>query len=112
MTPAGNVSEALAANVFAVVDGVVVTPPLSRRGAGRRDALEDPALAAEDGVECAERSLSVRRPRRRAGEAFVSATSEPVVPLVRLDGSPIGDGTPGPVTRRLQELFDRRARGG
>jgi len=33
-------------------------------------------------------------------------------PLVRLDGSPIGDGRPGPMTRRLQELFDRRARGG
>ena len=34
------------------------------------------------------------------------------MPLVRLDGAPIGDGTPGPVTGRLQEIFDRRARGG
>ena len=42
----------------------------------------------------------------------MSATSEPVVPLVRLDDAPIGDGMPGPVSRRLQDLFDRRARGG
>jgi branched-subunit amino acid aminotransferase/4-amino-4-deoxychorismate lyase len=111
VTPAGKVSEALAANVFAVIDGVVVTPPLSDgalAGVTRSKILR---FAADEGVECAERSLTVAG-LAAAPEAFVSATSEPVVPLVLLDGSPIGDGTPGPVTARLQELFDRRARGG
>ena len=111
VTPAGNVSEALAANVFAIVGGVVVTPPLSDgalAGVTRSKILR---FARDEGVECAERSLSVAD-LAGADEAFVSATSEPVVPLVRLDGAPIGDGTPGPVTGRLQEIFDRRARGG
>ena len=111
VTPAGTVSEALAANVFAVVDGVVVTPPLSDgalAGVTRSKILR---FAADDGVACAERSLAVAD-LAAAPEAFVSATSEPVVPLVRLDGRAIGDGTRGPVTRRLQEVFDRRARGG
>jgi branched-chain amino acid aminotransferase len=111
VTPAGNVSEALAANVFAVVSGVVVTPPLSDgalAGVTRSKILR---FAAEAGIECVERSVSPAD-LAWAGEAFVSATSEPVVPLVQLDGRPVGDGSPGPVTRQLQELFDRRARGG
>lgn len=111
VTPSGNVSEALAANVFAVVDGVVVTPPLSDgalAGVTRSKILR---FATDEAVECAERSLSVGD-LAGADEAFVSATSEPVVPLVLLDGAPIGDGAPGPVTARLQEIFDRRARGG
>jgi branched-subunit amino acid aminotransferase/4-amino-4-deoxychorismate lyase len=111
VTPAGNVSEALAANVFAIVGGVVVTPPLSDgalAGVTRSKILR---FAREEDVECAERSLSVAD-LAGADEAFVSATSEPVVPLVRLDGAPIGAGTPGPLTGRLQEIFDRRARGG
>ena len=111
VTPAGNVSEALAANVFAIVGGVVVTPPLSDgalAGVTRSKILR---FAREEDVECAERSLSVAD-LAGADEAFVSATSEPVVPLVLLDGAPIGAGTPGPLTGRLQEIFDRRARGG
>ena len=111
VTPAGNVSEALAANVFAVLDGVVVTPPLSDgalAGVTRSKILR---FAADEGVACAERSLTVAD-LAAAAEAFVSATSEPVVPLVLLDGAPIGDGTPGPLTARLPELFARRARGG
>jgi branched-chain amino acid aminotransferase len=111
LTPAGNVSEALAANVFCVLDGMVVTPPLSDgalAGVTRSKILR---YAGEDGIRCAERSFGPDV-LAAALEAFVSATSEPVVPLVRLDGSPIGDGRPGPMTRRLQALFDRRARGG
>jgi len=109
LTPEGDVSEALAANVFAVVGGVLVTPPLSDgalAGVTRGELLR---WAADDGLAVAERSLPVAE-LAAAPEAFVSATSEPVVPLVALDGAPIGDGTPGPVTRRLQELYDRRAR--
>jgi branched-chain amino acid aminotransferase len=109
LTPEGCVSEALAANVFAVVDGELRTPPLSDGALGGVTRGELLAWAAEDGIAVGEASLS-RDALARAPEAFVSATSEPVVPLVRLDGAPIGDGRRGPLTRRLQELFDRRAR--
>src|SRR5215510_6300610 len=85
LTPAGNVSEALAANVFCVLGDVVVTPPLgdgALAGVTRSKILQ---FAAEDGIACAERSFSADA-LAAAAEAFVSATSEPVVPLVRLDG--------------------------
>jgi len=111
LTPDGNVSEALAANVFCMLGDAVVTPPLSDgalAGVTRSKILR---YAADDGIRCEERSFGAAQ-LAAAAEAFVSATSEPVVPLVRLDGSPIGHATPGPMTRRLQALFDRRARGG
>jgi D-alanine transaminase len=39
-------------------------------------------------------------------EAFLTSTSRHVLPLVRIDGQPIGDGRPGPVTRRLHAAFE------
>ena len=106
---ADTVSEALAANVFAVVDGVLCTPPLADgplAGVTRDKVL---AYAAGAGMTVGEASITVEQ-LTSASEAFVSATSEPVVPLVRLDGAPIGDGVPGPVTRRLQRVYDDEAR--
>jgi D-alanine transaminase len=44
----------------------------------------------------------------RATEAFIAGTTTEVMPLVRIDSRPLGDGTPGPVTRRLQQLFRGR----
>jgi D-alanine transaminase len=44
----------------------------------------------------------------RATEAFIAGTTTEVMPLVRIDGAPVGAGTPGPVTRRLQQLFRGR----
>jgi branched-subunit amino acid aminotransferase/4-amino-4-deoxychorismate lyase len=109
VTPAGNVSEALAANVFVVVDGVLSTPPLADgplAGVTRDKVL---AYAAAESIAVAEASIDVAA-LAGASEAFVSATSEPVVPLVALDGTPIGDGRPGPITVRVQEIYDRYAR--
>jgi branched-chain amino acid aminotransferase len=103
------VVEALAANVFAVVRGVLVTPPLADGPLGGVTREHLLAWAAEDGLVVEERSLP-RAVLAGADEALVSATSEPVVPLVALDGEALGDGRPGSVTRRLQELFEARAR--
>lgn len=44
----------------------------------------------------------------RATEAFMAGTTTEVMPLVRIDGVAMGGGTPGPVTRRLQQLFRGR----
>lgn len=108
LTPEGNVAEVLTANVFAVLEGALVTPPLTAgilSGVTRTHLL---AWAREDGVEVAERDLALDE-LRSADEAFVSATSEPVVPIVTLDGRPIGRAG-GPFVRRLQRLFEERAR--
>lgn len=44
----------------------------------------------------------------RVTESFLAGTTTEVMPLVRIDGVPVGDGKPGAVTRRLQELFRGR----
>ncbi|HET9069277.1 MAG TPA: D-amino acid aminotransferase, partial [Amaricoccus sp.] len=47
-----------------------------------------------------------------AAEAFVTAASAFVTPVIEIDAHPIGDGVPGPVTRRLREIYlaESRAR--
>ncbi|MDT8344666.1 MAG: D-amino acid aminotransferase, partial [Thermohalobaculum sp.] len=45
-----------------------------------------------------------------AAEAFATAASSFVMPVVEIDGVRLGDGTPGPVARRLRELYIERAR--
>lgn len=44
-----------------------------------------------------------------AAEAFVTASSQIVMPVVRIDGRPVGDGAPGPIASRLREEFHRFA---
>jgi branched-chain amino acid aminotransferase len=46
-----------------------------------------------------------------ADEAFFTGTAAEITPIVEVDGRPIGDGKPGPVTRQLQEIFFRVIRG-
>jgi branched-subunit amino acid aminotransferase/4-amino-4-deoxychorismate lyase len=41
----------------------------------------------------------------RVSELFLTGTTSEVLPVVRVDGRPIADGRPGPVTRRLQEAY-------
>lgn len=109
LTPAGNVAEALTANVFAILDGALVTPPLTAgilAGVTRTHLL---AWAREDGLDVVERDFTLPD-LLGAEEAFVSATSEPVVPIATLDGDALGRPG-GPTSRRLQRLFEERARG-
>jgi len=89
---------------FAVIDGSVVTAPLSNQilpGITRRAIL---ALAGDLGIPTHEASIQAAE-LSRAAEAFVTGTTTDVSPVVALDGRPIGSGTPGPVTRALQEAL-------
>ncbi len=74
-----------------------------------RDALL--ALMRENGIEFAERAFS-RDELADAREAFITAATTFVRPIVRIDGKPVGDGTVGPVTRLLFDLFARYVKGG
>jgi branched-chain amino acid aminotransferase len=47
---------------------------------------------------------------RKADEAFVVSSAAEVIPVTRIDGQPVGTGTPGPVTRRARELYREAAR--
>lgn len=61
-------------------------------------------IAHEAQVKLIERPFTVAE-AKAAREAFLTSTTAYVTPVVKIDGNPVGDGVPGPVTRRLQELY-------
>lgn len=107
----GKLSEGPGAAVMLVRRNKLVTPPVTA------DLLESitratlPQLAAERlGLETEEREVD-RTELLVAEEIFLCGTAEEVVPVVTVDRAPIGDGTPGPITRRLQQELLAVARG-
>ncbi len=100
----GEVAECTGDNVFAVRDGLVQTPP---NDAGilegiTRDAVME--LAEEAGLEVVERPLT-KHDLYIADEVFLTGTAAEVVPVVKIDSRPIGDGLPGPITRDIMARF-------
>lgn len=107
----GFVAETNASHVFLVRGGSVVTPRTYAcpEGVTRATVLE---LCEADGIACGERDISTTD-FYRADEAFSSGTMGELVPVISVDGRQIGDGTVGPVTRRLTKRFEEAtARGG
>ena len=96
-----NVTEGTSSNAWIVdSNGMLVTRHLSNdilHGVTRRTVL---AIAAEEGVKFEERQFSVAE-ALAANEAFVTSATSFVTPVVRIDGKPVGDGRPGPLTKRL-----------
>jgi branched-chain amino acid aminotransferase len=105
----GYVSEASGENVFIVSEGRVKTTPLPTvlGGITRHSVLR---LLEDLGVPAHEERFT-RDEVYLAEEAFFTGTAAEVTPVRELDGRRIGDGTPGPLTRRLQELFFAVVRG-
>ncbi len=100
----GELAEGASSNVFVVRGGRVSTPPLS---AGilagiTRDVVIEVAPGAGHAV-CAE-TLTLRD-LQSADEAFITSSLKEVAPIRRLDGQPIGDGRPGPVTLALLRAY-------
>ncbi len=98
------VTEGSSSNLFIVLDGVLLTAPDEDVLAGVTQ-LELLKLAGELGLPVLQRPLLLAE-RLHWDEAFLTSTSRHVLPLVRIDGRPIGDGRPGPVTLRLHEAFE------
>jgi branched-subunit amino acid aminotransferase/4-amino-4-deoxychorismate lyase len=101
----GRVLEGAASNLFAVVDGRLLTPPHDDgllAGITREVVLE---LAAAEGIEIVERSMTVAE-LQGSDEALLTSTTRGVVPLAEVDGHPLPPGPgPGPVTARLQRAY-------
>ena len=106
----GLVTEGTSNNAYVVTrDGAVVTRGLSSEilhGITRAAVLR---LAREAQLRVEERPFTVAE-ALDAAEAFVTAASAFVTPVVEIDGRPLGDGRPGPVTRRLREIYVEEAR--
>ncbi len=101
----GTVAEAPTANVFAFVEGALVTPSLGKILDGiTRDAVM--AIARDEGIEVVERRLTADE-LRDADEAFLTATSYAVAPIASVDGAALRGGAPGAVTMRIRGRFTR-----
>ena len=102
LNPNGYVTDGSGENVFLVRDGVLCTPPLAAgclAGITRASILQ---IADDEGIRVREGDL-VRTDLYLADEAFFTGTAAEVVPIREVDDRVLGD--PGPITRRLQEVF-------
>ena len=94
-------------NFWGVFDGTVVTHPVTQSilpGVTRGVVLE---LARANGIPVEERPIQVEE-LPHADELFFTGTTGEVRPCVRVDGTPVGDGKVGPVTRALSQAFRKR----
>lgn len=102
----GQVLEGAGSNVFAVTDGAILTPPANAgllAGVTRATILE---LASHIGAPIAEEPLPLAT-LLAADEAFLTASTREVVPLVRVDDARIGPGHPGPITVEVLAAYRR-----
>jgi D-alanine transaminase len=110
MVEGGCVTEGTSSSAFILdAQGVIRTQPLGHHilpGVTRRAVLK---LAALEGVSLEERPFSVAE-ALAAREAFMTAASALVLPVVEIDGVAIGDGRPGPIARRFRALYIEEAR--
>jgi len=100
----GMVAECTGDNVFIVKANKLITPPKEAgilEGITRNAVLE---LAKKAGIETAEEPLT-RHDLYVADECFLTGSAAEVIPVVILDGRSIGDGTPGPITKQLNDAF-------
>ena len=110
MAPDGNVREGGSSNVFAVIDGVIRTHPLSNRilgGITRKHALE---IARKLDYTVEERAFTlaeIARPSSTPCEVFTASTLRDVMPVIRIGERTVGTGRPGPVTLALLDAMRR-----
>ncbi|QDT16344.1 branched-chain-amino-acid transaminase [Alienimonas californiensis] len=106
----GQVAECTGDNIFVIKRGVIKTPPLDAgilAGLTRAAVIQ---LAKRRGLEVREEAM-VRHDIYTADECFLTGSAAEVIAAVSLDGRPIGDGKPGPITNDLLADFRALTRG-
>ena len=106
----GNISEGPGFNIFAVKGGIITTPPenVCLDGMTRDTVFK---LAAETNLKIRKAGVSPDA-LREADEVFITTTGGGVIGVTSVDGRAIGSGEPGPVTRRLDDLYWSRRQAG
>lgn len=110
LNTSGKVAEGSGCNLFLVRDGVLTTAPITGdilEGITRRSFLQ---FAADEGIPTDTREID-RSELYLADEAFFCGTGVQIAPIASIDGRPVGDGHPGPITMRLRNLFFDIVRG-
>lgn len=100
----GFLTEGAASNIFVVRDGVMLAPPKSHLilpGITYDVVIE---LAATHGQPCEVREITEDEVRS-ADELWMTSSSKEVLAITRLDDHPVGNGTPGPVYRRVYDWY-------
>lgn len=101
----GYITEGSACNCYLVQgDNTIVTRPLGNSilpGITRQAILR---LAREKGLKVEERRFTLDE-LMQASEVFISSATTFVWPVVSVDGQTVGDGTPGPITRQVRQLY-------
>jgi branched-chain amino acid aminotransferase len=109
LNDAGNVAECTADNVFIIKHGQIFTPPITAgalRGITRSVVFE---IAAELGLKVTEADIT-RHDVFIADECFLTGTAAEVIPVIKADGRPIGNGKPGPISTRMIARFRQLTR--
>jgi branched-chain amino acid aminotransferase len=105
----GELTECSQANFFLVRGGAAVTPQSAAgllEGVTRAFIFE---LGKEIGIDVREEILTPKD-LETADEMFITSTTRELSPVVNVDGRAVGSGQPGPVTKTLLDLYQRRAR--
>jgi D-alanine transaminase len=105
----GYVTEGAATSFFMVQNQTLITRPLSDdilQGCTRKALLQ---LVDEKEIKLEERLFTLDE-ASESQEAFITGASTYITPVVQIDGTILGDGRPGQLTRRLQEIYVRFAR--
>ena len=98
-------TECGACNAYIVKDGVISTPVLDNQilpGITRQLLLK--ILKADGSIPLEERTITMDEVWD-ADEVWISSSSKEVVPVIKLDGKPVGDGKPGPVWEKAAKLY-------
>ncbi len=98
----GNVTEGRGWNIFALYGGALCSPDSGvLEGITRQTVIE---LSEQLNVACQITKLPVDT-LTKADEVFLTSTAGGIMPVTSVDGHPVGDGAPGPVTTRLKDLY-------
>jgi D-alanine transaminase len=100
----GYVTEGAASNIFAVIDGILITPPKGHEilpGITRDVILE---LAKQNNIPCSEDIISLDA-LQTASEIWLTSSTREIIPVVQLDNEIIANGKPGPIWQTMNQLF-------
>lgn len=105
----GTVTEGASSNVYAIKDGVVYTHPANNLILNGITRQVIKWICEDEQITFKDEAFSVEF-LKGADEVIISSTSAEVMPVVKIDGELVKDGQVGPITRRLQEGFERYIR--
>ncbi|MDH4361874.1 MAG: D-amino-acid transaminase [Nitrospirota bacterium] len=100
----GWVSEGATSNIFAVKDGVIITPERNHFVLAGVTQQQVVTLARAKGMDVQFRPISISD-LLQSEEVFLVGTTIEVLPVIQINGEPVRDGTPGPITTTLQKQF-------